>query len=449
MTHAIDLFHWMYKQSRDNPYWGYIDFLTPTLLIRDPHLIHTVLVKDFDNFTDRRGGALSKRLKLSLITMKGDQWRSTRKVMSPTFSSGKLRGLHNLCMESSNNLMDYILRKMNESEAEELDMKDAFGRFTMDNIALCAFGVRCNSFEDPENTFANNASMLLKLPSGYGRARLMLLFLLPRWLVHQLPDPYAPAIEFFRRIIEETIEQRKLYPNEKHSDYLGLLLEACDVNRKPLLSNESIMCQAVLFLFAGYDTTANLLMYSSYCLSENQECQQRAREEVKLVIERNGGELTYQAISELKYLDQILNETLRLYPVVARLDRVCTKPYTMPDSSGLILEKGMIITVPVLELHRDPELYPEPMKFKPERFDSNSPGQDTRPYLGFGDGPRQCIAKRFAIFEAKVALAMVLQKFELKRSKNTPSDPIELSRDSILLIPKYGTMPLKIRRLDQ
>lgn len=114
MTHAIDYFHWMYKQSRDNPYWSYIDFLTPALIIRDPHLIHTVPVKDFDNFTDRQEGASSKRLKLSLITIKGDQWRSTRKVMSPTFYSRKLREMHSLCMESSNNLMEYILRKMKQ-----------------------------------------------------------------------------------------------------------------------------------------------------------------------------------------------------------------------------------------------------------------------------------------------------------------------------------------------
>lgn len=76
--------------------------------------------------------------------------------------------------------------------------------------------------------------MMLKLPSAYVRARQMLLFLLPRWLFHQLPDPYAPDMQFFRLIIEKTIEQGKLHPNEKHSDYLGRLLEACDVNRKPL-----------------------------------------------------------------------------------------------------------------------------------------------------------------------------------------------------------------------
>ena len=321
--------------------------------------------------------------------------------------------------------------------ADEIELKDCFGRFTMDNIASCAFGVNCNSFKDPNTEFARNAAMFFQAPKGYAAVRLTLIVALGNLALKYLPDPYEPVNQFFSRVVNRTLEQRR--SDGPHKDFLQLLLDTKDKDGNRVLSSSSILAQSVSFLVVGYDTTALLLVYAAYCLATNPDVQETVHAEMEEVLERHGGQLTYEAISEMPLLDRVISETLRLYPAGAQFERLSTKEYTLPGTN-LTLPRGTIVHIPIFPIHRDPDHYPDPLKFDPDRFlPEEKEKRHPCAYMPFGSGPRNCIAMRFALFEAKVALVTVLRRFRLEPGPRTPPPPLSLASESFLLAPKDQT----------
>ena len=367
-----------------------------------------------------------------LQVLNGKQWKDTRAVMSPTFSSSKLRAMHQLCLDNASNLTDYVKNQM--KQADEIELKDSFGRFTMDNIASCAFGVNCNSFNDPNSEFAKNASKLFESPKGYAAARLTLVVMLGNAALKVLPDPLKSVNQFFSRVVNHTMEQRRIGNTRK--DFLQLLLDTKDKDGNRVLTSSSIISQSVLFFIVGYDTTAKLLTFAAYCLATNSDVQETVHAEIDEVLERHGHQLTYDAISEMTYLDRVISETLRLYPPAVRLERQSSKEYTLPGTN-LTLPRGIVVQMPVFALHRDPELFPDPLRFDPDRFlPEEKEKRHPCAYIPFGSGPRNCIAMRFALFEAKVALVALLRETRLEPGPRTPPPPMPLSGEAFLLTPK-------------
>uniref|UniRef100_A0A8C6QRX1 unspecific monooxygenase n=2 Tax=Nannospalax galili TaxID=1026970 RepID=A0A8C6QRX1_NANGA len=131
----------------------------------------------------------------------------------------------------------------------------------------------------------------------------------------------------------------------------------------------------------------------------------------------------------MEYLDMVLNETLRLYPIANRIERACKKDIEL---DGLFIPKGAIVAAPAFALHRDPKYWPEPEEFRPERFSKKNKGSiDPYVYLPFGNGPRNCIGMRFALMNMKLAITKVLQNFSFQPCKETQI-PIKLRRQGLL-----------------
>uniref|UniRef100_A0A8C8UNF6 unspecific monooxygenase n=2 Tax=Peromyscus maniculatus bairdii TaxID=230844 RepID=A0A8C8UNF6_PERMB len=131
----------------------------------------------------------------------------------------------------------------------------------------------------------------------------------------------------------------------------------------------------------------------------------------------------------MEYLDMMVNETLRLYPIANRLERVSKKDV---EINGVFIPKGTIVMVPTYPLHRDPEYWPEPEEFRPERFSKENKGSiNPYVYLPFGNGPRNCIGMRFALISMKLAVIRVLQNFTLQPCEETEI-PLKFSRQPIL-----------------
>lgn len=127
--------------------------------------------------------------------------------------------------------------------------------------------------------------------------------------------------------------------------------------------------------------------------------------------------MNYDCISEMKYLDQVIDETLRMYPPVQRTDRVASCDYTY---EGIKINKGQIVTIPIYALHHDASIYPNPDEFRPERFsDSEKKARESVAFCPFGAGPRNCIGMRFAIIEIKLLLASILSKFRFENCDKT------------------------------
>lgn len=121
---------------------------------------------------------------------------------------------------------------------------------------------------------------------------------------------------------------------------------------------------------------------------------------------------------KMKYMDMVIDETLRLYPPATRLDRVANNDY---EYEGIKIKKGQIITVPIYALHHDPDYYPNPEKFDPERFnDENRKTRDSMAFMGFGAGPRNCVGMRFALTEIKLLLSIILSNYRFVTCDQTP-----------------------------
>jgi cytochrome P450 family 6 len=135
------------------------------------------------------------------------------------------------------------------------------------------------------------------------------------------------------------------------------------------------------------------MCFTIYELALNPEIQDRLREEIANGVADNDGELTYELLSEFKYLDMVINESLRKFPPAFFLTRVCRKDFKIPGTE-MVIPKDTDINVNIYSIHRDPEYYPEPEKFDPERFTAEN--IKTRPactFIPFGLGPRRCIGK--------------------------------------------------------
>ena len=429
--------NWLYYKHGGKKFCGFFELHRPVLFVGDPDLIRAIAIKDFEYFTDRRDQGADDIMKEALSILRGAEWKETRSVMSPTFSASKLKAMHQLTLDNALNLTKYVMENMEKDG--EVEMKDMFGRFTMDNIASCAFGVNCNSFTDPNSQFATTAAKLfnLNLPAF---VRFIAGSILPEKVMRVLPDPAAKTTGFFVDVVGKTMAHREKHPSSTR-DFLQLLVDTKDKDGKRILSDSSIVAQSVLFFIAGYDTTATLLTFSAYCLALDHQIQQRVQQEVDEAIARHGG-LTYDAVMDMPYLDRVMAEAVRMYPVATRLERLSTKDYTLPGTN-VNVPAGTVVQMSVFALHRDPEYFPDPLKFDPDRFlPEEKEKRHPCAYIPFGVGPRNCIAMRFALFEAKVALASMMSTMTLKPTPKTPPHPMPLNKMAFLLAPEGGKMPL-------
>lgn len=220
-----------------------------------------------------------------------------------------------------------------------------------------------------------------------------------------------------------------------------------DINEKGILTEDEIIAQCFLFFVAGFDTSSNTMAYALYELAKHPEIQDKVREEIRQVIKKYDGKLTYEGVKELELTEKVILETLRKYPIVPTIPRICTKTYKIPGTD-IILEKGTLVQISCWGIHMDPEYYPNPEVWDPERFSKEEKAK--RPelaYFPFGEGPRICIGARFGMMQTKIGLVGLLKEYRYAFCKNTP-DPITFIEGQLLLHPKEN-MWLNITKVSQ
>ncbi|XP_057671009.1 cytochrome P450 9e2-like [Diorhabda carinulata] len=247
-------------------------------------------------------------------------------------------------------------------------------------------------------------------------------------------------------MIHLLLEARKggSHKKEKVEDVGFAVVEETDLGKAFIkeITNLDIAAQAMIFFFAGFDTVSSLMSFMAYELALHPEIQKRLREEIEKTLEECNGNVTYSAILKMKYMDMVVSESLRKWPIAIAIDRVCTKPYTIqptkPGEKPLHIEKGTIIWFPIFGIHRDPAYYPDPDRFDPERFgEDNTENIVPYSFLPFGVGPRNCIGSRFALLETKVVFFYILCNFEIVPNAKTDI-PIQISKSSFNLLAENG-----------
>lgn len=230
----------------------------------------------------------------------------------------------------------------------------------------------------------------------------------------------------------ETFEYREKN-DVTRNDFVSMLL-----GLKDFYKTDELAAEAFLVYTAGYETSSALISFTLYELALNLDIQKQLREEIKLGLSGNDGQLSYDMIIGSQYLDQVINESLRKYPPIPFSTRKCTKDYAIPGTS-LTIPKGTSIQVPVYSLQHDSEYYPDPEKFNPERF---APDDDIRirhpfTFLPFGEGPHNCIGMRFGLMQSKVAVAKIILNYDITTNERT-SIPLKFIPSAPLLAPVDG-----------
>ncbi|CAH1128987.1 unnamed protein product [Ceutorhynchus assimilis] len=404
------------------------------LIIKDPEIIKQIAIQDFGHFTDHRDFVkpeLDLLWSRNLLASKGERWRDLRQLLSPIFTSSKIKTMYKLMTEAAIDFIEHFNAR--NEDVIELDIKKVFTRYTNDVIATTAFGVKVDSLNEPNNTFYSMGQKLTNLRGILNLIKFVLLPTMPKickYLGIKFLNP--TAAEYFHEVVNDTIKARE--ENQiVRQDLIHLLLEArknqSDVNPKRIveISNTDITSQALIFFFAGFDTAASAMSFGCYELAVNKDIQDRLREEVMQVAKN--GRVTYESLQEMKYMDMVLSEILRKWPPFPDLDRVCTKSYTI---ESIHIKKGQHITVPILSIQRDPKYFPNPDKFDPKRF-SDENKHSLVPYssLAFGLGPRMCIGRRFAETEIKALLFNLLLNYEIVMTSKTVKEA-KLTSDNLL-----------------
>lgn len=407
----------------------------PMLMIADTEIIKQILVKDFSKFTDRfdmMKGKKKKSIWSSAVTRAyGDHWKFIRSTLSPTFSSGKMRHMSPYIHKCLDNFLEILAEKLPE-QGDGFDISPIFRGYTMDVICSTGFGMDVNSQREPNNPFIEHAKLILEAnPFKNPFAFLILVF--PE-LIKLMPASHdafisKKATEFFQSATEAALEERKKDAS-KHRDILQLMMNASkaededeetDTSKEEMtftdykkrgLTNDEILANSIIFMIAGYETTATTLVWLTYDLMVNPEVQEKLIAEIDQEIGQD--QANYDNAFRLKYLDMVVNETLRMHPPGVVISRT---PNEDVEINGLKLKKGWSINIPVLALHYMTEYWEEPMKYMPERFaPENQANINQYAYLPFGVGPRNCVGMRLALLEVKMTLISLLQKYRVVKS---------------------------------
>uniref|UniRef100_A0A4W6CPR9 Cytochrome P450 3A n=1 Tax=Lates calcarifer TaxID=8187 RepID=A0A4W6CPR9_LATCA len=407
--------------------WGIFDGRQPVLCITDPAMIKTVLIKEcYSLFTNRRNFRLNGPLYDAVSIAEDDQWRRIRSVLSPSFTSGRLKEMFDIMKRHSANLISSMKKKADKDEP--LELKEFFGPYSMDVVTSTAFSVDIDSLNNPSDPFVTNIKKMLKfdLFSPLFLAVAFFPFMGP--VFEKLEFSFFPAsvTDFFYAALKKIKSNRETSKQTSRVDFLQLMIDSQRKRGEEQdkgLSDHEILSQAMIFIFAGYETSSSSLCFLAYNLARNPHVMKRLQEEIDSTFP-NKAPIEYQALMQMEYLDSVVNESLRLYPIAARLERVAKSTV---EINGLVIPKDMVVMVPTWPLHRDPDLWPEPEAFKPERYNI-----DPYTYMPFGAGPRNCIGMRFALVMMKLAVVETLQRYSFSVCKETEI-PLEMDIQGLLM----------------
>lgn len=398
----------------------------PCIYSADPEFIKAVSIKDFKYFYNRRTFGLenAKVWKDSLIVIEDEIWKNVRSIVTTAFTSGKLKRMVGSIKSSSDRLIKHLDEQMVENKP--FDAAKAYGCFATDVVCANFFGVEVDTINDPDHPLLKHVASLMDWDMTTNW-RLMILFLFPKLssflLSKNMLDPFDPkAMLYIEQLFEQIIEERKS-KQVTRDDFIQMMLELEENDetdqdqeksngsnrQKKTLSNGQIIAQALLFMLAGADTTGTALTYTSYFLALNTEYQDKLIQEIDTVLEKHDGEITYEGVNEMEYMNKCIGEAQRLHPVTLT-DRVVSSDY---EFKGMVIKKDTVVNLLIDALHHDKEVYPDAFKYNPER---ERPADSFTP---FGSGPRSCVAQRFALVEMKVVLTKILSKYRIVKCTET------------------------------
>uniref|UniRef100_A0A182MIU5 Uncharacterized protein n=1 Tax=Anopheles culicifacies TaxID=139723 RepID=A0A182MIU5_9DIPT len=397
-------------------------FNHPSLQICDPKVIEQVMqartiektiIYDF----------MMPWLGTGLVVSTGSKWAQRRKIITPTFHFKILEDF----LVIMNHQTDVLVEKLSKSaNGKDFDIYEHVTYCALDIISESAMGVKLNTQLQPNSEYV----MAVKEISNIILKRLFSFLREYKWAfqftkAHDRQKELLKVVHGFAyRVIserkkqlqderekqkaQEKLEEEDVY-GKRRMTLLDLLLNV-SIDGAPL-SDSEIREEVDTFMFAGHDTTTSCISFAAYYLSRDATVQQRAYDEIQAIVgpDAKSQELTYGTLQELKYLEMVIKETLRMNPSVPIIGRRSAGDMVI---DGVNIPKGMDFGILIYALHNDAELYPEPSRFDPERFSEEaSAKRQPYSYIPFSVGSRNCIGQRYAMLEVKTMLVKLLANY--------------------------------------
>ncbi|KAM8714441.1 hypothetical protein ACLKA7_014554 [Drosophila subpalustris] len=436
-----------------HPFVGFNFLHRPSVFVMDIKLAKNVLIKDFSNFSDR-GQFHNERddpLTGHLFSLDGKRWKEMRQKLSPTFTSGKMKFMFPTVIRVSEEFVEVMSEQV--AGKSIIEIKDLMARYTTDVIGTCAFGIECNTLRTPVTEFRTMGQKFFT-EMRHGQLLTAFIFSFPdlaaKLRMRMVPDDVH---EFFMRLVNETIAYREK-EKIKRNDFMEMLIELKQKGTFTLDNGEvvtgldvgELAAQVFVFFLAGFETSSSTMSYCLYELAQHSDIQDKLREDVLRVLEKHDGKVTYECIKDMRYLDQVISETLRLYTIVPFLERKALNDYVVPGHPKYVIEKGTQVIIPATAFHRDEDFYPEPEKFDPDRFSPEKVAdRDSVEWLPFGDGPRNCIGMRFGLMQTRVGLTQLIKNFKFSVCETTEI-PLKYNPKSFVL-GSIGGIDLLVERV--
>ncbi|XP_036149656.1 probable cytochrome P450 6a13 [Monomorium pharaonis] len=450
-TNLADFSSKIYKNNKGHSMVGIYDFMSPLLMIREPELIKTVLQTNFSNFSENTISVDPKVDPLAATNpflLTGEKWLNSRKRLSYAFSSMRLKILLESVKQVCTTFENYINKKLSNVEQAEFELKNLFSRYTAQVVAGAAFGVDGYCFDDKEKdiSFTKIGKDIFE-PSLRNKLIFALIFLIPS-LNKIFKVGFIPkhVDHFFRTLVADVMEQRRR-DKIPRNDFLHLMAEL-ERTEGDKFDTELIAGNALSFFLDGNESSGSVMSFIGFHLANHPEVQEKLREEVMSVLSRYDGEITYEGLKEMTYMDQVFNETLRHIPAAVAMKKRCTEEFELKGSDGIVcrVKPGMEILIPVQALHKDPQYWNHPEKYDPERFSPDRKQKIEKfAFLPFGEGPRICVGMRMAQLQIKAGLTIILRKYKIELSSRTQV-PLKMIPGAILPTPKGGLW-VYLRRL--
>ncbi|XP_037936583.1 probable cytochrome P450 309a2 isoform X1 [Teleopsis dalmanni] len=405
---------------------GVFELLKPEILLLDPMLAHDVMVTNFSKFRDNTASQWIVDRKKDKIAERnpffqtGDAWKEKRAETLGGVTLSKLNLAYPIWQSTLNKMTKYIKDNIEKGNAI-IETKDLSYRFTSNVMSDFVWGIDAGSFTDSDSSKTMRRmlrDLLTQFLSGVG-----LYFLLS----------YAPFLKrffnirifadktdnFFSQITKDAIHMRLKDKSTERADFLNYLIQLQD---KKHISHDDIVGHIMTAMLDGFETTATVLHHCLFYLAKHPEVQEKLRAEILNNL-GDDGSITFETLHNLTYLEQCVQETMRLITPIPVYSRICTTETKIEftQDKAITVKPGTIVTIPIFSYHHDEEFFPKPYTYNPERFDKAAHVELTKKgiFMAFGDGPRICIGMRLALFGLKASIVQILKEYRIKSCART------------------------------
>lgn len=434
----------MYEAGKGYSMIGFYKTTSPVLLVREPRLIKIVLQSNFSSFHDN---GLKIEPELNPLAAKnpffnvGEAWATARKRLTYAFSGVRLKMLFAAVNGVCKKFADYLEKQLKSRDKYEVELKSLFSRFTGEVVGNAGVSIEGFCFEDaPHPGSLDEIGKLMLEPITKNGILTTLVFFVPTLnKLFKIPMVPEKVNTFIRQVVAENLEVRRKLPTPMN-DFLQVMINLEKTEGDETLNEENLAADVFSFFIDGYETSSVTLSFIGYHLAEHSDVQEKLREEIVSIVAKYDGALTLDALKEMTYMDQVINESQRRYPAGAFLIKVCTEEFELRGSDGLCcrVKPGTEVIISISGLHVDPDYWTDPEVFDPDRFsDDRKQSIEKMTFLPFSEGPRMCAGMRMALLQIKACLATLLRNYKLELSPKMQL-PLRLSPLYFLSLPIGG-----------